>query len=456
MTSAAPPARIRSVAIVGGGFSGALLAINLARHGGPSTVLVEKRANFGAGVAYDAANVAHLLNVRAGNMSALPDQPAHFAEWLAGQGGDPAGFAPRRMYGAYLAGLLTQAAAAAGERLMLKPGHVVGIQPGARGVLLRLADGSAIAADVAVLAMGNLPPHPPAGLDPQSLGPDLFVNDPWARSPERGLTDADTVLLVGTGLTMVDVAISLVDSGFGGRLVALSRRGLLPREHAPTAAPPPLTARPRGGPTGLLRSVRTDAATLGWRGAVDRLRPHTQDLWRGAAPAEQRRFLRHLRPWWDVHRHRLAPDVAARIAGFVAEGRLEIAAGHPLAFAARDGGVDATWRPRGADAPETRHVRRVINCTGPLGDLGRSTDPLLVSLIDAGLARPDAHRLGLDVDPDCRLIGADGAPHARLRAVGPMTRGAFWEITAVPDIRLQVWDLARRLSHAHWVEGDGL
>jgi uncharacterized NAD(P)/FAD-binding protein YdhS len=444
--------RLSRVAVVGAGFSGALFAINLVRHDGPDALLIERGEDFARGVAYATGNAGHLLNVRAANMSALPDTPSHFADWLMAQDASatPAAFVPRATYGAYLGDLLAATARQAGNRLATRAGAVTAIRPDGYGVTLDFADGERERADAAVIATGNLPPHPPPGIDPDVLG-DRYVGDPWAPDVAAGLGDGDTLLLLGTGLTMVDVALAVDAAAFRGRLVALSRRGLLPRAHA-ASTPGKLADTPPATAVALLRAVRARAAAIGWRGAVDELRPHTQELWRRAAGAERARFLRHLRPWWDVHRHRLAPEVAARIDALRAAGRLETRAGHVVASE-----PDAIiWRPRGSRTVERLPVARVVNCTGPAGAAARSTDPLLRQLLADGLARPDACGLGLDVDADSRLIGADGAPQPRLYALGPVTRGAHWEITAVPDIRAQVWHLARRFSNAHWVGGEGL
>ena len=446
------PGRLTRIAIVGAGFSGSLFAINLVRHDGPDALLIERGDAFGRGVAYSTGNADHLLNVRAANMSALPDAPADFADWLAARDprAGPAAFVPRATYGAYLAALLDETAQRAASRLVKRRGDVVAIRPDSYGVTLDFAGGLSERADAAVLATGNLPPHPPPGIDPAVLG-RRYVGDPWSSEVARDIADRDTVLLLGTGLTMVDVALTLDAAGFRGRIVAMSRRGLLPRAHG-ASSPGTLAERPPRALALLLQAVRRRSSTIGWHGAVDELRPHTQEIWRRASVADRARFLRHLRPWWDVHRHRLAPEVAARIEAMRAAGRLEIVAGKPVASEA-----DAVvWRPRGDRATRHLPVARVVNCTGPAGDAARSADPLLRQLLGNGLARPDAFNLGLDVDADSRLVGADGQAQPRLYALGPVTRGAHWEITAVPDIRAQVWHVARRLSNAHWVGGEGL
>ena len=447
----------KSVAIVGAGFSGSLLAINILRHAGPKATLIERRPVFGRGTAYSAPHPSHLLNVRAGNMSALSDRPAHFAEWCTARGlGEGGSFVQRQQYGEYLGELLERSSARAGDRLALMQDEVTGVDIAADRVILHFAERPPLAVDALVVAVGNLPPHPPAGLDPAVLTADTYTPDPWSPDTVTGLTADDTVMLIGTGLTMVDVALTLDAAGFVGKIIALSRRGLLPRRHAPPTLPGDRNEKPTTQASALLAEIRRRAAAIGWRAAVDELRPFTQGMWLSASEAERARFLRHLRPWWDVHRHRLAPAVADTIAAMQARGQLEIIAGKPSGFVADNGGVRVSYRPRGSAGTATRRVRRVVNCTGPQGDLARSTEPLLRQLIASGHARADPARLGLDVDSQSRLIGSDGTVHPRLFALGPMTRGAFWEIVAVPDIRTQVWTVARRLAQAHWVGGEGL
>ncbi|MGN5373316.1 MAG: FAD-dependent oxidoreductase [Sphingomonas hengshuiensis] len=450
----AAPAAIRHVAIVGAGFSGTLLAINLLRHDGPAATLIERGDAAGLGVAYGTRRSDHLLNVRAANMSAFPDRPGHFVEWLAAQGmaADGAAFVPRRVYGAYLRDTLAAARVLAPDRLRVVAGEAVAVD----GATVTLADGGTVAVDAVVLAVGNLAPQVPPGLEAIARHA-AYVGNPWDPQATRGLGDGDTVLLVGTGLTMVDVALSLEAQGFGGRMVALSRRGLLPHRHAPASpAARPLTERPRPPLSALVRAVRERGQAIGWRSAIDELRPFTQGIWAAADADERRRFLRHLRPWWDIHRHRLAPAVADRIDTLVADGRLTLLAGKCCEARTTEGGVAVDWRPRGGDARRTIAVARVISCIGPQGDVARTDDPLLGALVGAGRIRPDAEHLGIEVEATGRVLSAGGDSDERLFAIGPMTRGAFWEIVAVPDLRRQVWDVARYLSNAHWVGGEGL
>jgi uncharacterized NAD(P)/FAD-binding protein YdhS len=447
---------VEHVAIVGAGFSGTLQAINLLRHDGPRATLIERAPVAGTGLAYGAAHPSHVLNVRAANMSAFPDDPGHFVRWLEARGvpDAPTAFIPRVTYGEYLRELLEAALQHPSGRLTLIRDEVQDVEVNG-GVRVLLRDHT-IGADAAVLAVGNLPPHDPPGLDPTKLSAHRYKGDPWHPSVPEQLGPDDTVLVIGTGLTMVDVVLLLDARGFRGRIVAISRRGLLPRPHAAGSDWQRIEERPATTASHLLHTVRARGETIGWRNAVDELRPFTQGMWGNASEADRARFLRHLRPWWDVHRHRLAPQVHARLQAQLERGRLEVIAGKTLTFEERTDSIEVILRRRGADAPETLHVQRIVNCTGPLGDLSRTEEPLLQKLAARGTIRPDAAHLGIDVDNQGQTIAASGAPNANLYALGPMTRGAFWEIVAVPDIRTQTWNVARRLSNAHWVGGEGL
>lgn len=202
--------------------------------------------------------------------------------------------------------------------------------------------------------------------------------------------------------------------------------------------------------------MRARSRTIGWRTAIDEIRPYTEGLWIAAGLDERRRFLRHLRAWWDVHRHRIAPQVAGRIATMRAAERLDIVAGTLVDVVACGDGAHIRYRPRGQDRLQALTVRRIINASGPQGDLRLTGEPLLQHLVARGLIRPDPLHLGIDVTQQAEVISASGEPQPTLLAVGPMTRGTFWEIVAVPDIRRQTWAVARKLSNAHWVGGEGL
>jgi uncharacterized NAD(P)/FAD-binding protein YdhS len=431
----------RHVAVIGAGLSGALQAIHLVQAGIGKVSLIERSRVPGRGVAYGTDRPEHLLNVPARRMTAFPDRPDHFTQWWSERGGDDEGYAPRMVYGDYVRAQLAEAM----HGIEIVSGEAVDIEATDAGELVRLADGRTIAADAVVLAPGNLEPAVPGRFDVKALG-DGWVGDPWASDLGDGLGPDDAIVILGTGLTAVDTALTLEARGFTGRILALSRRGLAPRAHEPRE---PMVAPQDELPTtcaGLTRRLRRRSTEVGWRSAIHELRSVTQGLWRDAPDAERRRFLRHLRPWWDVHRHRIAPAVGATIARLETEGRLSFAAGKIVVIEPADGGARLTWRPRGSDALETIEAARIINCTGPEMDIVRAGEPLFDGLIAAGRIRPDPLRIGLDVDWDCRVLSADGAPSPTLSAIGPVTRGTFWESVAVPDIRVQADRVAKRLT----------
>jgi uncharacterized NAD(P)/FAD-binding protein YdhS len=429
----------RHIAIVGGGFSGAMLAARLAESGIASTI-IDRGGDFGLGVAYSTPFDGHLLNVRSNRMSAVEGRPDDFVQWLQAHHPDqaaPEGFAPRRLYGLYVQDRL------AGVESM-HPGlitRIVGEAAGVEDTAVRLADGRLIAADAVVLATGN--PAPKTAASDAVEG--RVIGDPWA----PGALDrigAEDVVVVGTGLTMVDMVQWLIARGWRGKAVALSRRGLKPRAHEATPDTP-------ATPTGMLKlapasrrlaEARRMADESGWRSVMEGLRPITADLWAAADSDLRARFVRHLRPWWDVHRHRIADTIAASLEALEAEGRLTIVAGRVRRIDQDETGVTLNWRPRrGPEQPPiTGHW--LIDCTGPGHDPAK--DALTGPLIASGRARLDDLRLGLDLDAQGRVLDADGVPNDRLLVLGPPARAAFWETIAVPDIRKRIEDVAATLG----------
>ncbi len=434
-----------TVVVVGAGFSGLLTALHLLRDAdGPRVRLCERRPRFARGAAYSTSDAEHLLNVRAGNMSAFADTPDHFVRWLERSAPARAPraatgpFVSRGVYGSYLQALLREAAEAApAGRLILEADGVETVRPDGAGWRVRLDVGREFPADAVVLAVGNLPPRAPPGFTDAALVSHAYVADPWGGSMDDVPAEGEAVLL-GTGLTMVDAALRLARERPGLRLLALSRRGLLPRRHLAEGPPPLARSPPAGaGVRTLARQLRAAAGGADWRAVVDGLRPYVQETWRAWPLAERERFLRHMRPWWDVHRHRLAPAVASKLDHLKASGALATAAGRIERVDPVGGELEVVWSPRGSRERRRLRAAAVVNCTGPNGALAQVRDPLLRGLTEAGLVRADACRLGLDVDASGRLVGREGRANPTLLGVGPLTRGAFWEITSVPDIRVQ-------------------
>lgn len=434
-----------SIAIVGAGFSGLLTAVQLARRLPQARLrLIEKGPRFAEGAAYATREAQHVLNVRLENMSAFPDDPDHLTRWLATQlqWSAQGPFITRGDYGRYLRGILSEALQGAPGRIELIHDEAISAEQDAGGWRLGFHDRAPVEADILVLALGNPAPADPPGLDEGLTRSTLYIADPWRRS--AALSDAaDKVLLIGSSLTMVDVVLSHARPGRS--FVALSRRGLTPRAHKTAAVSLPAQTY-KGSPLAVLRQVRRLALKLDWRAVADDLRRSAPRLWRSWTPAQRKQFLRHLRPIWDVHRHRLAPSVANRLHSLIGSGDLTIKAGRIVKARVENGRVLVTWRGRGAGRASVERFDAVINCTGPGVDLRNRQSPLIEHLAAEGHLRSDPAGLGFDVDDECRLRSTEGEVQADLYAVGPMTRGAFWEITAVPDIRLQAAEVAAKIA----------
>jgi uncharacterized NAD(P)/FAD-binding protein YdhS len=436
--------------IIGGGASGVLLAYQLLHREVSDfrVTLVERRPDIGRGLAFHTGNPAHLLNVRAANMSALPDDPDHFWRWISAREAvrplcpDPYCFVPRRVYGDYIASLIAPLVSlgTSARDLALIHGECVTIREGQHGVTITLADGTEHAGDIAILATGHeaATSHQPGQADP------------WASV--AGLPKDAAVLILGTGLTMADYVLSLLREGHRGPIVAMSRRGLLPKAHQRLA---PAQIDEADVPFGasacrLMRWLRDRIERHveqggDWRGVIDGVRPFTQRLWQELPLASRRRFLEHARAWWDVHRHRMAPDVEMRLTRAIAEGRLIPMAAKTVAVEPDANGARVRYRRRSRHGIESVRVGAIVDCTGIVRNPGATTNPALRSLFDQGLARADPLGIGIEIGMDCAIIRQDGTRSQRLFAVGPLTRAAFWEITAIPDIRNQCAALAAAL-----------
>jgi len=456
------------VAIIGAGFTGAALAVNLLRRLPPRSriALIGSGDDAGRGVAYGTPIPDHRLNVPAGRMSLFPTDPGDFVRWLGdqpeGQGiaddALPYSFAPRRAYGRYVADRLAAAERDAIGRVVLLrfPRAALAAKPVAAGLRIDLDSGGPIVAGATALCLGNIAtglPVPSDAVD-RAIG-DRIILDPWQPSALDAVAEDEDVLVIGTGLTMIDQVLTLTARGHRGRIVAVSRRGLLPLAHREPRQPPLALATVEASTplVELSRLVRSKAkaeiaAGRDWRPVVDGLRPRLQELWQGLGSEDRRRFLRHVAPFWNIHRHRFAPEIAARVADWRASGRLEVVRGRVLALrrGPADGKVVVTLRPRGDAATDEVRVDRVLNCAGLDRGAPVRSQPLLRDLAEAGLLREDPAGLGIDIDADGRVLDRHGHADNTLFALGPLGTGRLWEIVAVPEIREQCADVAARIA----------
>ena len=450
------PSRI-AVAIIGGGFSGTILATQLLRHSGPSfsVVVVEKTASVGRGLAYGTDCRSLLLNVRARNMSAFPDDPHHFLRWAQSNydpAAGPGSFLPRAVYGHYVQAVLNKAAQSTGKpRLEWIRDEAQTLSLTTDGAAeIHLRGGRRLLAERVVFAMGNFPPGDPLASWDAERGSRYF-RDPWSADAFEGVEAPDSILLLGSGLTSVDVAVQLRVRGCRGTIHLASRHGLLPQPHRATDASPAFwnESSPKTA-LGLLRLVReqvrqAEQQGIEWQSVFDSLRPLVARIWQSLPELERRRFLRHVRPYWEVHRHRAAPQIAQSIAEQISGGQIQVHAGRITDYKEDERGVKVSYRDRKSGKANSFWVDRVINCTGPESDCRRLESSLMSSLLAKGLARPDPLFLGLDVSLDGALIGRDATTSQALYAVGPARKGSLWESTAVPELREQIHKLAQHL-----------
>lgn len=454
----------KKIAIIGAGFSGAATAIHLLTRYGQKpfqVTLINRHANLARGVAYGTHSPAHWLNVPAGRMSLFPDREDDFLEFarITDASITASDFVRRSLYGEYLHTRLDQAAAAAGKaQLAVMTGEITALRLQHDAAVLDFSDGRSLQADRVVLAVGHYPPANPPVPDHGVFASAGYVRDPWAPDALDHIPLQQPVLLLGTGLTMMDVALDLEQRGCRGTLFALSRHGLLPQAHRTLPEMPQLNL-----PAALFSDVASVRAYLhtvrtmieehahhgrDWRDVIGALRPITPALWQALPGIERQRFLRHLQAYWDVHRHRTAPVAARQLSQLLTKGMLTVRAGRLLELRPAADDIQVHWRPRGKSHTECWHGAAVINCTGPETRLDHLTDPLIRTLLAGGLLTADPLGLGVATDAEGALLDNAGQASRVIHYTGPLLRARDWECTAVPELRVAALRLANRLAGA--------
>lgn len=448
-----------TVAIVGGGFTGAAVAHQIARRapGAFRIVVVEPRSQLGGGVAYSTREAAQRINVPASRMTFVQSDPCNFDRWLRADGvlrDDPAALLPdgrafpaRAVFGRYVAETVEPfLLSGAIEHLSTR---VDEITPGADGrFTLKLGDGATVVADFVALAASHPAPTLPRALAGVASDPRLLRDTQSHASFDTVARDA-RVLIVGTGLTMADIVASLDARGHEGAIVAISRRGLLSRGHTDVAGefgsfvePPSTTALAL-----LCRIRRTVAAAAAeerpWHHVLDVVRNQGPQIWAALPGPERAKLVKRLRPFWDVHRFRVAPQVEAATRRRLADGSLTLLVGEPVAATATEDGIEVTLKLKGGGVRIER-FDAVALATGPAHRALVDEDPLVSGLARAGLVKLDDYGLGLAVDERSRVIGANGASSPNFWIAGPLARGTVGELMGLPEVT----------RHAEAVAGD--
>ena len=447
----------RTVTIVGGGFSGVMVATHLlSQTSYPLNIkILEPKPALGRGIAYGTNLSCHLLNVPAGKMSAFTQEPDHFLRWVQQDRPEvtAGSFVPRYLYSSYIQEIFQAAREKSPSRVEWIQEEAIALHREGNQVLIKLQNGDVETSDCVVLALGNFPPSDPIVADPSFYQSSRYFGSFWDNLPRlRAIDPQDRILIIGSGLTMVDVVMALREQKHQGQILVVSRRGLLPQTHKASPASPPFLDAATA-PTqvrSLLHLLRQEVRTAtaqgnNWRSILDSLRPITSQLWQQLPPAEQKRFLRHLRPYWEYHRHRTAPEIAAAIEQWRESGQLEIHAGRIESYAEDSTQVKVTLGLRGKPTRITLPVQLVINCTGSEGNCRKLQQPLILNLLKTGLIQPDALGLGLKVASTGEIINDQGQPENWLYTLGAPCKGLLWETTAVPELRQQAETLAEIL-----------
>lgn len=451
-----------TIAIVGGGFSGAVLAWHLHR-AAPYThniVVIEPRAEIGRGLAYDSHDPAHRINVPALKMNLDFDEEGHFEQWLTASGyaaRDPAAqipgalFPSRAAFGDYVSAHIRELGRAVTHR-KAKASSIVPRQGGYRVIC---DDGGEIDADVVVLAVCHAPPQVPSSLASLQSRP-RFIANPWQRDALRGIAPEHRVLIVGTGLTMADIVATLDRQGHRGVIAAVSRRGLRSQPHATEQTEPfgDFIDDPETTTLALLRRARraiADASAQGltWHPVLDQLRLQGTAIWQALSVPERAKLVRHLRPFWDTYRFRIAPQVDDVIRRRIADGTLTISAASVRAGATQAKGLAVDLRPRRSQNWTRETFDAIVIATGPAHGTVFATNPLLAQIGAAGLARPDPLGLGIDTDPGGHAIGRDGAAATSLFVASPLARGTFGELMGAPDLARYARNIAETIVRQH-------
>jgi uncharacterized NAD(P)/FAD-binding protein YdhS len=441
---------MKKIVIVGGGFSGTMLALHLcAQNRAVEIHVVEPRESLGLGVAYSTDEPGHLLNVPAAHMSAWPDRPHDFVGYLIdtnlGLAHLPAEYfntyyAPRMVFGRYIKNIVERPEYSA---LVHHQAMATRIYRSGSGLKLSLSNKDILEADHIVLAAGL----PSSGAMDRIFGwapAGRYLAHPWDAQATREFLDTiesnDDFIIIGSGLTAVDMLISLEQRGINGKVAIVSRHGLMPQVHAPfDHIAIPIT---RQSPREWLKLFRT--YTNSWRSVFQAMRPMSQAIWQDFSPREKAQFLRHLRPWWDSHRHRVAPEIYRFLSQGFQSSRLNLYAGRLLKAETSSKGFVVSFQGRRENF--SLNAQRVINCTGPESQLINFKGSLFMGLLKDGLITPDSTGLGINSNDNFQVIPQNGYEGSALYVLGALRRGTHWEATAVPELRVEAGRLAHKLS----------
>ncbi len=452
------------IVIIGGGFCGTMTLIQLLRQtrNPLHIILVNKNYPLAKGIAYSTEDENHLLNVAAGKMSAFPEDPDHFLNWVKNQKSLKRfvkdelylAYLPRYIYGNYIQDILD-------ESLKKKPSFVeyTVLNDGAKDVVqtinkykIVLHANNAITVDKVILATGNSLPSQLPIKDDRFYTSQNYFGNPWHKSATESTRPDETVFIIGTGLTMLDTALSIARNGFRGKIIALSRNGLLPLHHK--RRKPYLQILDDLKPPYRLQQlyeiyfnhiVQAEAQGNPAEALMDAIRPRIQEIWMGLSIPEKIQFMTHIKHFWNVTRHRAAKEVHDAISILREKNILDVMAGRLISMTETGNDIEVIFREKKTLKNRIIKVNRIINCTGPETDITKVNDPFIKNLLKRGFIVPDELKLGVNALPDGTIIHKDNSLSSFLFTIGTNLKGILWESTAVPELRLQAQQLASEL-----------
>lgn len=455
----------KTISIIGMGFSGLMTAVQLIRKAREPLIIniINKGSTGNKGPAYSTDNPHLVLNVPTAKMSCFPDQPDHFLNWVSGREKYSTipkeilaiSFMPRKLYGEYLSEVWNETLAASEDIVTVNvfDDEVTDVNESNGDYMISFAVSDPITTDFVVLATGNELPGDPEIPDKNIYSSKLYFRNPWDGKYLENLDTDTNILIIGNGLTMVDTVLSLSENGFNGKIFSISPNGLAMLQHRHGGVAYKGLVEELSEPyelnrlfklfkkhVKLLREIGISAEPV-----VDSIRGLSQKIWLSLSVEDKKMFIKNLRHLWGVARHRVPIHVYDKIIKLKLEGKLTVIKGRITDIVSSEGGATVKYRNRKTLADEQLIVSRIINCTGPLTDITKSSNKVIRSMAAKGLIRPDALRLGIDADTSFRVIGNGGAPNERILTLGGNLKGLLWESTAVPELRTQAENLADAL-----------
>jgi uncharacterized NAD(P)/FAD-binding protein YdhS len=446
--------RTIDIAIVGGGFSGSMLAVQLIKQNQEFPLkiyLIEKNLSVGKGVAYSTHKPYHLLNVRADRMSAFPDQPDHFVNWLKQKNIplSPSGHMPRKVFGEYIQDIIKSTVninhAHSSIEIIYDEANDVEIK-NKKGFIHLQNQNRQLVADKIILTLGNFPPTP---LPFISSSETRYCGDPWNCDYMAKIKSSDNVLIIGSGLTMIDTCMNLYKANHKGKIFSISHHGYLPIVHNYSKPYPSFynELEQLTSVLDLFKVVRKHISIannigIDWRSVVDSLRPHTQELWLKLPVKEKEIFLRSLNRIWSIVRHRIPPEYNQVINKLQLSKQLEIISGKILTAIRLKDKIEFRILRKKESTTETLNVDFIINCTGPQNNYSKLNYPLIKNLLRKKMIQPGPFQLGIDAYAEGKIKGEN---EGVLYTMGPPLTGLLFEITAVPELRKQAEALASKL-----------